>query len=181
MTMRHVAGVPVRHPLMVEAGRHYGCRIETCEPYDPASKGGVECTVKLAKADLVPTETNLLDAYASFSDLERACLAWCAKVNGRRHRETLRLPAEMVEEELSVMHTLPGEPFAAALGEERLVDEGDQTIRWKHVRYSTPPGFEGQAVWAREHGEVLVVTAQTETGLAEICRHFLALPCRAGP
>jgi len=35
--------------------------VHTCEPADPASKGGSESTVKLAKADLVPTDTNLLD------------------------------------------------------------------------------------------------------------------------
>jgi hypothetical protein len=85
----------------------------------------------------------------------------------------------MLEEELAVMHPLPAEPFAAALGEERLVDEDDRTIRWKHVRYSTPPGFEGQAVWAREHGDSLVVTGQTEHGLAEVCRHQVAPPGRA--
>ncbi|MCO5970249.1 hypothetical protein [Actinoallomurus soli] len=42
------------------------------------------------------------------------------------------------------------------------------------MRYSVPPGFEGQAVWAREHGEALVITAQTEHGLSEIWRHFLS-------
>jgi hypothetical protein len=31
----------------------------TCEPADPASKGGVEAAVKISKADLVPTDTNL--------------------------------------------------------------------------------------------------------------------------
>jgi hypothetical protein len=29
--------------------------------------------VRIAKADLVPTQTNLLDDYHSFADLERAC------------------------------------------------------------------------------------------------------------
>ncbi len=32
--------------------RYYGITIATCIPYDPASKGGVESTVKLAKTDL---------------------------------------------------------------------------------------------------------------------------------
>ncbi|MGC4953832.1 IS21 family transposase [Actinomadura citrea] len=175
VTVRHVAGVAVRHPAMVEVGRWYGCKIETCEPYDPESKGGAECTVKIAKADLVPTEANLLDAYGSFAELERACAAWCAKVNGRLHRETRRAPTEMLEDELAGMHALPEEPFAAALGEERLVGD-DRTIRWKRVRYSVPPGFEGESVWAREHGEHLVVTAHTEHGLAEIWRHTLSAP-----
>lgn len=35
VTMDRVAGVPVRHPQIVAAGRHYGCKVETCEPCDP--------------------------------------------------------------------------------------------------------------------------------------------------
>ena len=64
VTIEHIAGVAVRHPEMVAAGRHYGCKVETCCPYDPESKGGAESTVKIAKADLVPTSANLLAAYA---------------------------------------------------------------------------------------------------------------------
>ena len=41
-------------------------------PADPASKGGSESTVKLAKADLVPTNANLLGEYGSFAALEAA-------------------------------------------------------------------------------------------------------------
>jgi transposase len=32
--------VPVRHPEMVAMGRHYGCTVHTCRPFDPESKGG---------------------------------------------------------------------------------------------------------------------------------------------
>src|ERR1700761_4543264 len=64
VTMDHVAGIPVRHPEMVALGRHYGCKVETCVPFDPESKGGVEATVKIAKADLVPSQANLLPDYA---------------------------------------------------------------------------------------------------------------------
>jgi transposase len=53
VTIEHVAGVPVRHPEMVATGRHYGCKVETCVPHDPESKGGAEATVKIAKRDLV--------------------------------------------------------------------------------------------------------------------------------
>jgi hypothetical protein len=30
----------VRHPEMVALGRHYGCKVETCVPFDPESKAG---------------------------------------------------------------------------------------------------------------------------------------------
>ncbi len=68
-----MAGIAVRHPVMVAAGRHYGFVIETCVPYDPETKGGSESSVKIAKADLVPTEANLLDDYAGFGALASAC------------------------------------------------------------------------------------------------------------
>ena len=92
VTIEHVAGVLVRHPQMVALGRHYGCKIETCVPFDPETKGGVEATVKIAKADLVPAQANLRAEYASFAELEGACREWCAQVNCRVHRETAAIP-----------------------------------------------------------------------------------------
>ena len=60
VTSEHVAGIPVRNAQMLEFCKHYGLTIATCVPADPASKGGSENAVKIAKADLVPTETNFL-------------------------------------------------------------------------------------------------------------------------
>ena len=57
VTTSHVAGIPVRNPQMVEAARHYGITVKTCVPYDPETKGGVEATVRIAKADLVGRQT----------------------------------------------------------------------------------------------------------------------------
>ena len=63
VTTDRIAGIGVRHPVLVAAARHYGLVVHACVPADPASKGGSESTVKIAKADLVPTEANLLDEY----------------------------------------------------------------------------------------------------------------------
>ncbi len=59
VTERHVAGIAVRNPKMVSAAVYYGLTIATCVPFDPESKGGAEATVRIAKADLVPTDANL--------------------------------------------------------------------------------------------------------------------------
>jgi len=67
-------------------------------PADPESKGGVERSVQIAKADLVPTDTNLRDAYASWAELVEACTVFMDKVNGREHRVTRRRPVEMLAE-----------------------------------------------------------------------------------
>ena len=58
VTVEHVAGIAVRNPQMAAFARHYGVTVHTCEPADPASKGGSESTVKLAKADLAPKDAN---------------------------------------------------------------------------------------------------------------------------
>lgn len=147
VTVEHIAGIPARHPQMVAAGRHYGCQVVSCVPYDPESKGGAEATVKIAKADLVPTRANLLPAYDSFAELADACLTWCDAVNSRRHRATGQIPADRLDIERTTLHVLPIEPLALALGEERLVSS-DRTISFNSVRYSTPPGYTGARVGA---------------------------------
>ncbi|UMP06695.1 Mu transposase domain-containing protein [Amycolatopsis sp. EV170708-02-1] len=165
----------MRHPDIVSAGRHYGCKVETCEPFDPESKGGAENTVKIAKADLVPTSANLLPEYRSFAELADACFEWCERVNARVHRETAATPNARLDIERAHLHVLPEQPHALALGEERLV-ETDQTIRFGSVRYSTPDGHQSSKVWVRVVGDELVVTARSAAGLAEIARHRLSTP-----
>ena len=175
VTVEHVAGVAVRHPTVVAAGRHYGATVHSCVPFDPQSKGGVEATVRVAKADLVPTDTNLRGQYATFTELVTACQAWCEHINARVHRETDAAPVDRLAVERGHLHVLPADPHTAALGEERLVNE-DQTVRVGSVRYSTPPGHVGERVWCRTVGEELVIVAMTATGTAEIARHQLSTP-----
>lgn len=175
VTIDRIAGVPVRHPDIVSAARHYGCAVRTCEPFDPESKGGAEHTVKIAKADLVPTSANLLPAYDSFTDLETACAAWGERINARPHRATGQAPIERLATELPRLHVLPDNPHLLALGEERLVGT-DQTISWHSVRYSTPDGHQGRRVWCRVSGDELAIVARTSNRLAEITRHRLSTP-----
>jgi hypothetical protein len=188
VTVEHVAGVPVRHPEIVAVGRHYGMTVHTCVPYDPESKGGSEATVRVAKADLVPCEANLLEAYGSFGEFAAACERFCVVVNGRVHRETCAVPAVRLEAERARLHPLPQVPHTAALGQTRMVGT-DQTIRFGNVRYSTPPGLVGSEVWVRADGDELVVIADLAAlalrpdwagddrpGLAEVARHRLSVP-----
>ena len=49
------------------SARHYGLTIATCVPADPQSKGGSEATVRVAKADLVPTEQTCAAHYEVFA------------------------------------------------------------------------------------------------------------------
>ncbi len=155
--------------------RHYGLTIATCLPADPQTKGGSEATVRIAKADLVPTAANLLAEYPSFAALEAACGAFCGQVNARPHRATRRVPAEMLAEERSRLHPVPAVPFTAALGVTRKVD-GLSMISFEGGRYPVPHQLAGQAVWARRHGGDIVIVHAGQGGPAEVARHQVTSP-----
>jgi len=151
--------------------RHYGTTIRTCLPADPETKGGSESTVKIAKADLVPRDVNLREQYQTFGELEAACRQFCEEVNSRIHKATRRRPAERLAEEAHRLHPLPRQPFTAAFGTTRRVC-WDSTISVEAVRYSVPHELIDTRVWARFHGDELIVTAVDEHGSArEVARH----------
>jgi hypothetical protein len=106
----------------VSVGRHYGLTVATCVPADPQSKGGSEATVRVAKADLVPTDHNLLDEYEDFAALEAACQVFCDRVNTREHRITRRPPVVMLAEERARLHPLPVLAHTVCFGQTRRVD-----------------------------------------------------------
>jgi transposase len=106
VSVDQVCGIAVRNPKIVSASRHYGLTIATCVPADPQSKGGSEATVRIAKADLVPTEHNLRPAYESFAELERECERLCERVNARAHRVTRRAPALALADERERLNPL---------------------------------------------------------------------------
>ncbi len=35
VTVDRIAGIAIRHPDIVAAGKHYDCTVATCEPFDP--------------------------------------------------------------------------------------------------------------------------------------------------
>lgn len=175
VTVTHVAGVAVRHPLIVAAGAHYGVTVATCVPADPESKGGSEATVRIAKADLVPTETNLGDDYESWAELVEACEEFMDKVNGRPHRVTRRVPAEMLAEEQQRLHRLPEVALTAAFGETRKVT-WSSTISFGGVTYSIPHTLVDCEVWVRVDGDEVVATHVSERGATEVARHLRSTP-----
>jgi len=180
VTITHVAGIAVRNPATVDFARHYGVTVHTCEPADPASKGGSESTVKLAKADLVPKDTNLRPAYDSFAELETACAQFCELVNARVHRVTRRAPVDMLAQERARLHPLPATPHTVSFGVTRTVAATAPMVVFEGGQYSVPHPLRGQLVWVRVHGrgegEAIVIVAVGEGGPVEVARH-----CRAAP
>jgi hypothetical protein len=176
VTTDHVCGIAVRNPRIVAAARHYGLTIATCVPADPESKGGSEATVRIAKADLVPTDHNLVAEYASLAELEAACEAFCERVNGRVHRVTHRRPVEALADERSRLHCLPELPHTLTFGETRRVS-WQATISVGGAIYSVPSQLRSERVWARTEGdELVVVHADSRQGPREVARHALTTP-----
>ena len=175
VTTGHVAGIAVRHPLIVSAGHHYGVTIATCVPADPESKGGSEATVRIAKADLVPTEVNLRDEYGSWDELVEACEGFMGKVNTRPHRITRHQPAEMLAEEQTRLHRLPEVGFTAAFGETRKVS-WSSTVSYGGVTYSVPHTLVDEEVWVRVDGDEIVATHVSDRGAVEVARHQRSTP-----
>ena len=172
VTDRHIAGIAVRNRTMVDVSAWYGLTIATCVPYDPESKGGSESSVKLAKADLVPTGHNLLPAYQSFAELEAACTTFMTVVNGRVHRETCAPPIDRLEIEQASLHPVRAEPFTAVFGVSRSVTWSCM-ISWRNARYSVPHAHADTRVWVREHANEVIITAIGTDGPGEVCRHNL--------
>ena len=178
VTVEHVCGIAVRNATIVEVSRHYGLTIATCEPADPQSKGGSESTVKIAKADLVPTAHNLRDQYADWQALEQACQEFMADVNTRPHRATREAPVFLLEQEHQNMHRLPRAPHTLCFGQTRKVDR-QATVSVGDAIYSVPHALIGERVWVRAEAEQLVVVHVDATqGPREVARHLLTTPGR---
>ena len=176
VSVDHVCGIAVRNPRIVAVGRHYGLSIATCVPSDPQSKGGSEATVRIAKADLVPTDHNLRGAYGSFAELELACESFCERVNTREHRVTRQVPVVMLAQERGRLHPLPKVAHTLCFGETRRVSR-QATVSVGGALYSVPSALVDERVWARVDGSQLVVVhVDGPQGPREVARHELTTP-----
>ena len=178
VTVEHVCGIAVRNPTIVAVSRHYGLTVATCEPADPQSKGGSEATVRVAKADLVPTDHNLREQYEDFGALERACEEFMADVNTRPHRATLEPPVIRLAEEHERLRRLPRLPHTLCFGETRKVN-WQSLISVGGALYSVPHELIDERVWARTDGDQLIVVhVDGHQGPKEVARHALTTPGR---
>ena len=178
VTVEHVCGIAVRNATIVEVSRHYGLTIPTCEPADPQSKGGSEATVKIAKADLVPTDHNLRDEYADWQALERACAAvhgGCQHAAAPRNASAAGDPARP--------RARASAPAAAAAAHAVLRADPQgrppSDVSVGDAIYSVPHELIGERVWVRAEGEQLVVVHIDQLqGPREVARHRLTTPGR---
>ena len=179
VTVEHVCGIAVRNPQIVEVSRHYGLTVATCEPADPQSKGGSEATVRVAKADLVPTDHNLRDEYEDFAALERACEQFMAEVNARSHRITRRPPIEMLGEEHEHLHRLPRMPHTLCFGQTRKVNwQSTDQCRRRAVLGPAPVDRRARVGADRWVGADRGARRRARPVPREVARHRLTTPGR---
>jgi transposase len=176
LTLDHIARIAVRHPTMVEVGRYYGLTLASCVPADPQSKGGSEATVRIAAADLVPTDANLLPSYSSFVEFRLACDHVCERVNARPHSATRCPPIERLAQERERLHPLPAEPFTAVFGVTRGVGENVPVINFEGGEYSVPDDYVGEDVWVRQQDDEIVIVHVGRDGAHEIARWEPTVP-----
>jgi transposase len=174
LTSGHIANLPVRNSLMVDVGRYYGATFHTCQVFDPASKGGVERAVGVAKNDLLPKDTNLRGEYASFEQLVKACDEFMCDINARTHSVTGQVPQQMFEAgEQPLLHKVPATPYTLALGQERKVPKNTPMVTFCHGQYSVPFTLMGTTVRVRFNtGQThVVISSITDKGATEVARH----------
>src|SRR6266487_3030267 len=176
LPLDHIARIAVRHPTMVEVSRFYGLTFASCVPADPQSKGGSEATVRIASADLVPTDANLLPEYSSFAEYRRACDHFCEEVNTRPHRVTRCPPIERLAQERERLHPLPAQPYTAAFGVGRKVGVSVPVIQFDGGEYSVPDDYVSQEVWVRQQDDEIVIVHVGRDGPHEIARWEPTVP-----
>jgi hypothetical protein len=167
----HICGVSVLNAQMVKFAAAYGFTLTTCIPYDPASKGGVERSVRVAKEHLCPTKTNLLDAYPSIAKLKEAIDAYSLEINAKVHAGSGKIPDLSLREERGLFSGLPVTPYVAAYGITRRVEANMPIVRYRHCGYSVPPHLRGSIVHVREVGDEVVIVSATSTTVSEVARH----------
>lgn len=152
VTTMHMTGLPVRNQPTLDFAAHYFVEVLTCQPAGPASKGGVKNAVKVAKADLVPKETNLLTEYASFAELEAACAAFMDMVNKREHRTICRRPFDALAGERPDLHPVPATAYTIAHAIGRKVPVNTPMATFENAQYSVPSELLGAEVFVLLYG-----------------------------
>jgi len=185
VTTDRVAGVAVRHPVLVTAGRHYG-------PRGADLRGGGSRVEGRLRSDRAGGQGGPGTDRGPICSARTAVFrSWSRPASGSAPKSTLGTSGDqaaaggMLSEERNQLHLLPVEPYTVSVGETRSVED-DQTVRYGSVRYSTPPGWVGQQVWCRVEGEelsswALVSRASRRCGVIS-CRCWSAAdPARALP
>ena len=122
-----------------------------CRPI-PASKGGTESSVKIGKADLVPTDTNLREEYAL---VRRARGGLRGVLREGQHPGPSGHPPATGRDAgrgTARLHPVAASPHTVAFGTTRVVPANTPMVTFESGQYSVPHQLLGATVWVRVHG-----------------------------
>ena len=171
VTVEHVCGIAVRNPTIVEVSRHYGLTIATCEPADPQSKGGSEATVKIAKADLVPTDHNLRGEYADWRRSSGRARQFMADVNTRPHRVDPPAAGGAAGRGARASASAAAGCRTRCVSGRPARSTARRRSAWAMRSTRCPHELIGERVWVRVEGEQLIVVHVDHQGPREVARH----------
>jgi hypothetical protein len=164
------------NPKMVKFGLSYGFDILTCVPYDPASKGGVERSVRIAKDHLCPKDSNLMGSYESIAELKEVIDTYNREINSKIHASSGKIPDLALREERAVFSKKPTTPYVAAYGIMRRVESNMPIVRYRNYGYSVPSDLRGSSVYVRDSGDEVVIVSATKYDVKEVARHKRGKP-----
>ena len=139
----------------------------------PHQKVPVEAAVRVAKEDICPKDTNLVQNYKAVSELEAACATYTTLVNSVVHSSSGKIPSEVLKSEAMAFHSLPKVPYLLAYGVMRKVEPNMPIVRFNHCGYSVPETYRREVVYVRSVLDEIVIVAQDKEGgyVSEIARH----------
>ena len=171
-----LAGIAVKHPVLVAAGRHYGLQVHVLRAGRPSLEGGSEARSSIAKADLVPDRGEPLSTNTPRSpNSARPATPSVIRSTLVEHRETRQPPVDLLADERRRLHPVPDEPYTVAFG----VDPGRRRGVHGPLRLGPLLGAapaRRRAVWVRIDGDELVVAHVGPNGASEAARHRLTTP-----
>ncbi|MBK8461345.1 MAG: hypothetical protein IPL43_15175 [Micropruina sp.] len=178
MTSEHIAGIPVRNRQLVGFyARHCAVVVHTCVPADPASKGGTESSVRIAKKLIwCPPRRTCSTPTTRSPTSKRQRGVQRPGERPRLHRITRRLPVDMLTEERLRLHPVAAAPFTVAFGTTRRVPANTPMVAFEYGQYSVPHALMG-AVGVRCGSAAeaptskVIITHVGDAGPVEVARH----------
>ena len=132
------------HELFAALVRHYGFRAVALAPGYKEGKGKVENPFGYVEGNFLAGRR-----FHDWADFEAKAQWWLReRAWVRVHRTTQEQPIVRLEQERPHLIALPPRHFEAATVVPRLVGD-DFCVAWETNRYSVPPRYAGQTLWAR--------------------------------
>jgi transposase len=150
---------PQLNRTFMEVAEYYDFFIDPCRVRNPKEKGKVERIIPVARE--LFRFLRLRYPEAGLDELNKHALEWCSGVYGmREHGTTHEKPLEVFEAvEKAVMKKLPEQRMELSCWVQAKVHP-DQFIQVEKKRYSLPPQYRGDTLWARKCGNIVEIFNQ---------------------